>query len=325
MKKTIAVIMGGYTSEFDISLKSGAVVCSQLDPEKYEVYPIVVSKNRWTYTTEQGVVYPVQKTNFTLELPEKQVVFDAVFNAIHGSPGEDGKIQAYFELIGIPQTASDFYQAALTYNKRDLLSVLKPYGIAMAKSYYLNYGDPINHEAIIQKVGLPCFVKANRAGSSFGISKVYHEHEMANALEIAFKEDKEVIIEEALVGREVSVGVIQYQGKTKVLPITEILSENDFFDYQAKYEGKSSEVTPATLTVELEQKITAVASLIYNTLKLKGFTRSEFILVNDIPHLLEVNTTPGMTTHSILPQQAKAAGISLPELFECALLPLFKD
>ncbi|MDG2414995.1 MAG: D-alanine--D-alanine ligase, partial [Flavobacteriaceae bacterium] len=312
MKKTIAVIMGGYTSEFEISLKSGSVVAAHLDPEKYEVYPIVISKNRWTYTTDQGAVYPIQKGNFSLELPHKQVLFDGVFNAIHGSPGEDGKIQAYLELLGIPQTACNFYQAALTYNKRDLLSVLKPYGMAMAKSYYLNYGDPINHEAIIQKVGLPCFVKANRSGSSFGISKVYAIEQMEAALEIAFKEDKEVIIEEALVGREVSVGVIQYQGKTKVLPITEILSENDFFDYQAKYEGKSTEITPATLDPEVEQNIIDAAAFIYNTLKLKGFTRSEFILVNNVPHLLEVNTTPGMTQHSILPQQAKEAGISLP-------------
>ena len=252
MKKTIAVIMGGYTSEFEISLKSGAVVAAHLNPEKYEVYPIVITKNRWTYTTVHGAVYPIQKENFSLELPHKQVVFDGVFNAIHGSPGEDGKIQAYLELLGIPQTACDFYQAALTFNKRDLLSVLKPYGIDMAKSYYLNYGDPINHEDIIKKIGLPCFVKANRSGSSYGISKVYAPDQMEAALEIAFKEDKEVIIEAALVGREVSVGVIQYQGETKVLPITEILSENDFFDYQAKYEGKSTEITPAELEPELE-------------------------------------------------------------------------
>ncbi len=319
MKKTIAVIMGGYTSEFEISLNSGSVVAAHLDPEKYEVYPIVISKNRWTYTTDHGAVYPIQKGNFSLELPHKQVFFDGVFNAIHGSPGEDGKIQAYLEFLGIPQTACNFYQAALTYNKRDLLSVLKPYGMAMAKSYYLNYGDPINHEAIIQKVGLPCFVKANRSGSSFGISKVYAIEQMEAALEIAFKEDKEVIIEEALVGREVSVGVIQYQGKTKVLPITEIISKNDFFDYQAKYEGKSTEITPATLDPEVEQNIIDAATFVYNTLKLKGFTRSEFILVNNVPHLLEVNTTPGMTQHSILPQQAKEAGISLSELFESAL------
>ncbi len=322
MKKTIAVIMGGYTSEFEISLKSGAVVAAHLDPDKYEVYPIVITKNRWTYTTDHGAVYAIQKENFSLELPHKKVLFDGVFNAIHGSPGEDGKIQAYLELLGIPQTACDFYQAALTYNKRDLLSVLKPYGIAMAKSYYLNFGDPINKEAIIKKVGLPCFVKANRSGSSYGISKVYTSDQIEAALEIAFKEDKEVIIESALVGREVSVGVIQYQGKTKVLPITEILSENDFFDYQAKYEGKSTEITPAYLEPELEDKIIAVATFIYNTLNLKGFTRSEFILVNNVPHLLEVNTTPGMTQHSILPQQAKEAGISLPELFESALLAI---
>ncbi len=319
MKKNIAVIMGGYTSEFEISLKSGAVVASHLDPEKYEVYPIVITKNRWTFTTPQGEVYPVQKGDFSLELPHKKVSFDGVFNAIHGSPGEDGKIQAYLELLGIPQTACDFYQAAITYNKRDLLSILKAYDIPMAASYYINSGESIDLEQIIETVGLPCFVKANRSGSSFGISKVYKRSEFETALATAFKEDHQVIIEQALEGREVSVGVISFKGKTTVLPITEILSENDFFDYEAKYQGKSHEVTPAVLGVEIEEKIRHYAALIYERLELKGFTRTEFILVDDQPHILEVNTTPGMTTHSILPQQAAAAGISLEALFESAL------
>lgn len=324
IKKNIAVIMGGYTSEFEISLKSGGVVVAHLNSEKYEVYPIVITKNRWSYTALDGTVYPVLKEDFSLDLPTKKIVFHAVFNAIHGSPGEDGKIQAYLELVGIPQTSCDFYQAALTYNKRDLLSVLKPYGIPMAKAYHLNEGDPINTQAIIAKVGLPCFVKANRSGSSFGISKVYKAANLNSAIAAAYKEDSEILIEQALVGPEVSVGVITYEGKTKVLPITEILTQNDFFDYQAKYEGKATEITPAKIEEGLAVKIRQQATFIYETLKLKGFTRTEFIIANGVPHLLEINTTPGMTTQSLLPQQAAAAGISLGALFESALTPLFK-
>ncbi|MFT4791113.1 MAG: D-alanine-D-alanine ligase [Arcticibacterium sp.] len=319
MKKNIAVIMGGYTSEFEISLKSGGVVVAHLSGEKYEVYPVVITKNRWTYTTKNGEVYPIQKGDFSLELPHKKVCFDAVFNAIHGSPGEDGRIQAYLEIIGIPQTSCDYYQSALTYNKRDLLSVLKAYDIPMAASYYLNEGNEINSKSIVEKVGLPCFVKANRSGSSYGISKVYEENQLAKAIADSFKEDSEIIIEAALEGREVSVGVITFKGAITVLPITEIISENDFFDYEAKYEGKSKEITPAVLPEKVAKQISAYASFIYGVLKLKGFTRTEFIIVNGIPHLLEVNTTPGMTIHSILPQQAKAAGISLEQLFESAL------
>lgn len=319
MKKNIAVIMGGYTSEFEISLKSGQVVASHLNLEKYEVYPVVITKNRWTFTTPTGEVYPIQKGDFSLELPHKKVKFDGVFNAIHGSPGEDGKIQAYLELLGIPQTACDFYQAAITYNKRDLLSVLKAYDIPMAASFYLNSADHIDIDKIIEAVGLPCFVKANRSGSSFGISKVYKPSEFEKAFEVAFKEDHQIIIEQALVGREVSVGVINYQGKTQVLPITEIQSENDFFDYEAKYQGKSNEFTPAVLDAEIEKSLRHYAALIYDKLELKGFTRTEFIIADGTPHVLEVNTTPGMTTQSILPMQAAAAGISLESLFESAL------
>ena len=319
MKKTIAVIMGGYTSEFEISLNSGSVVAAHLDPEKYEVYPIVISKNRWTYTTDHGAVYPIQKGNFSLELPHKQVLFDGVFNAIHGSPGEDGIMQAYFELLSIPHTSCDMYQAALTFNKRDCLSVLKPYGILMADSYFLNSGDPVDATAIENAVGFPCFVKANKAGSSFGVTKVYSKADLPSAIATAFKEDDELIIESFLEGTEVSVGVIRYKGKVTVLPITEIVTENDFFDYEAKYLGKSQEITPARLSETQEAAVREIAESIYTILKLEGFSRSEFIFKEGKPHFLEINTIPGLTKESILPQQAAQAGISLPDLFDNAI------
>ncbi|HBI01887.1 MAG TPA: D-alanine--D-alanine ligase, partial [Flavobacterium sp.] len=261
----------------------------------------------------------INKNDFSIEVDGQKITFDVVFNAIHGTPGEDGLMQAYFELLGIPQTSCDYYQSALTFNKRDLLSVLKPYGIKTATSFYLNLGDEINAEKIIETVGLPCFVKPNKSGSSFGISKVKTKNELLPAIENAYKEDNEIIIESFLDGVEVSVGVINYKGKVTVLPITEIVSENDFFDYEAKYLGKSQEITPARISEELNLKVETVAKRAYEVLKMKGFSRSEFIIVNNEPYMLEMNTIPGMTTESILPQQARAAGISLTELFDNAI------
>ncbi|MEZ4970054.1 MAG: D-alanine--D-alanine ligase [Flavobacteriaceae bacterium] len=319
MKKNIAIIMGGFSSEFKISLTSGSVVYDYLDKEKFNAFRIHIFKDKWVYVDMDQKEYPVNRHNFTVDLASEVIKFDCVFNAIHGSPGEDGLMQAYFELLGIPQTACDYYQASLTFNKRDLLSVLKPYGIKSAPSYYINLGDPIDEDRIVAKVGLPCFVKANKAGSSFGISKVYKKEDLPKALDNAFKEDNEILIEAFLNGTEVSVGVIKYEGKTKVLPITEIVSENDFFDYEAKYEGKSQEITPARITKEQEKKVGEAAQKAYEVLKMKGYSRSEFIFVDDEPYMLEMNTTPGLTKESILPQQAKIAGISLSELFESAI------
>lgn len=325
MKKNIAIIMGGYSSEYKISLKSGGVVHKYLDKEKYNAYPIHISKEKWVHVDEKQNEYPINKSDFSLNMPNGKLVFDCVFNAIHGTPGEDGLMQGYFKIMCIPQTSCDYYQAALTFNKRDLLSVLKPYGIISATSYYLNLGDPINEEEIVKKVGLPCFVKANKAGSSFGISKVYHKEDLSEAISKAYKEDDEIIIESFLNGTEVSVGVITYKGETKVLPITEIVTENDFFDYEAKYEGKSKEITPARITKEQEIKVSEAAKRAYEVLKMKGFSRSEFIFVGDEPYMLEMNTTPGLTEESILPQQARAAGIELPQLFENAIKEALKE
>lgn len=320
MKKKIAIIMGGYSGEYKISLKSGQVVYKFLDTDKFDLFRIHIFKEKWVYIADNNEEYPINKNDFSIEKEGKKITFDCVFNAIHGSPGEDGLMQSYFELLGIPQTSCNAYQAAITFNKRDLLSILKPYGIKSALSYYLNEGDPIDLDAIVTKVGLPCFVKANKAGSSLGVSKVYTKEELIAAIENAYKEDDEVLIEAFLDGTEVSVGVITYKGQIMVLPITEIVSDNDFFDYQAKYEGKSKEITPARITDIQQKKVTEMALRAYTVLKMKGFSRSEFIFIGDEPFMLEMNTTPGLTEESILPQQAQAAGISLAELFENAIL-----
>ncbi|GAB4157718.1 MAG: D-alanine--D-alanine ligase [Winogradskyella sp.] len=325
MKKNIAIIMGGYSSEYEISLKSGNVVYNTLNKSKYNAYRVHIFKEKWVYVNEDNEEFDIDKNNFSVIVNGDTITFDCVFNAIHGSPGEDGYMQAYFKLWNIPQTSCNMYQAALTFNKRDLLATLKPYGVKTAESYYLNLGDVINEDAIISKVGLPCFVKANRAGSSFGISKVYKKEELKAAVEKSFKEDDEIIIEQFLEGIEVSVGVISYKGKVTVLPITEIVSENDFFDYEAKYQGKSQEITPARISEDYRDKVKAQAKKIYKVLGMTGFSRSEFIFKNDEPYLLEMNTVPGLTKESILPQQAAAAGISMEELFDNAIEEAMKN
>ncbi|WP_298237957.1 D-alanine--D-alanine ligase [uncultured Algibacter sp.] len=323
-RKNIAIIMGGYSSEYQISLKSGNVVFETLDSSKYNGYRIHIFKDKWVYVDSNNAEFPVDKNDFSVRVANQVIRFDCVFNAIHGSPGEDGFMQGYFDLLNIPHTSCDMYQASLTFNKRDCLSVLKPYGIKTAESFYVNLGDTINEDNIINKVGLPCFVKANKAGSSFGVTKVHKRENLQNAIDVAFKEDDEIIIESYLDGTEVSVGVITYKGKTKVLPITEIVSENDFFDYEAKYLGKSQEITPARLSKELEDKVITEAKKVYEVLKMKGFSRSEFIFKDGEPYLLEMNTVPGLTRESILPQQAAAAGISLSDLFDNAIQEALK-
>jgi D-alanine-D-alanine ligase len=316
--KNVAIIMGGYSSEYKISLTSGSVVYKNLDNNKYNAFPIHIFREKWVCVLNENE-YNVDKNDFSVLIDNKKIVFDVVFNAIHGTPGEDGLMQAYFELLEIPHTSCDYYQAALTFNKRDLLSVLKPYGIKTATSFYLNLGDEINVEEILNKVGLPCFVKPNKSGSSFGISKVKTTAEFLPAIETAYKEDNEIIIESFLDGVEISVGVISYKGETLVLPMTEIVSENEFFDYEAKYLGKSKEITPARISEELKTKIEIISKKAYEVLKMKGFSRSEFIIVNNEPYMLEMNTVPGLTNESILPQQAREGGISLPVLFGNAI------
>jgi D-alanine-D-alanine ligase len=313
--KNIAIIMGGYSSEYKISLISGNVVYKSLNKTAYKAFRIHILKEKWVYVDDTETEFPIDKNDFSTTVNGTKIIFDCVFNAIHGTPGEDGLMQAYLELLKIPQTSCNYYQAALTFNKRDFLSVLKPYGIKSAVSYYLNKGDTIYTDEIVKKVGLPCFVKPNKAGSSFGISKVKTAAELPIAIELAYQEDNEIIIEAFLDGTEVTVGVINYKGIITVLPITEIVSENDFFDYEAKYLGKSQEITPARISEEMAQKVGDIAKRTYELLKMTGFSRTEFIIVNNEPYMLEMNTIPGLTPESLIPQQAIAAGISLEDLF----------
>ena len=323
-KKHIAVAMGGYSSEFEISINSGGVVCNALDKNNYEVYPIHILEEGWYFVAKNGTKHPVNKADFSFDNGTETIKPDAVFNTIHGTPGEDGYLQAYWKLLGIPHTSTDYYQAALSFNKRDCLSVLKNFGIRAANSYYVNKGTEINLEEIVKKTGLPCFVKPNRSGSSFGVSKVHEMAELMPAIEHAFTEDSEIIIETALVGVEVSVGVYKNGKEIIALPVTEIVSENDFFDYEAKYLGKSQEITPARISEEETETVKKEAVRIYKLLNMKGITRSDFIIEKGKPFFIEMNTNPGLSVESIVPKQAREAGMTLTAFFDILIRNVLK-
>jgi D-alanine-D-alanine ligase len=318
-KKVVGIAMGGHSSEREISLKSGQTVYENLSPSQWEVCKIIVDKNHWIVADRDGQTSPLDLDDFTFKIGGKTRRLDVLFNAIHGAPGENGELAKKLENGNIPQTGCDSHSAALTFDKRACLEKVKTWNIPVAASCAFDRGDAIDPEKIIEKVGLPCFVKPNRSGSSFGIVKVYHKKDFEKAIHTALKEDSELLIESALVGKEISVGAYNDRGKIVVLPITEIISENDFFDYDAKYNGKSQEITPAKLDEITLEKVQTMVKKIYQNLELKGICRSEFILVDGIPHLLEVNTIPGLTTASLIPQQLQAAGIPLAKFFETLL------
>lgn len=324
-KIPVAVVMGGYSGEYEISIGSGRVVCEHLDKDKYEVYPVIISKKGWFYSPEPSVEIPVNKADFSFIDKEKKIVPRVVFNTIHGTPGEDGYLQAYLSLVNIPQTSADFYPAALSFNKRDCLSVLKNFGIHCANSYYLNKDIEYDISIVSRTVGLPCFVKPNRAGSSLGISKVNTLEELAPAIEKAFNTDEEILIETALVGTEVQVGVYSHNGKEIALPTTEIVSHNEFFDYKAKYHGESEEITPARISTKDTERVQQEAIKIHRILNMKGVTRTDFIIQDGVPYFLEMNTTPGLSVESIIPKQAKEAGLSLEQLFDILLQEALKE
>ncbi|RZP08528.1 MAG: D-alanine--D-alanine ligase [Flavobacteriales bacterium] len=314
MKKNVAVLMGGFSSEKEISLKSGEVIYENINRLKYQPYKIIVKKENWIYLNDKNEKSNVNLEDFSIISNNTKIKLEIAFIIIHGSPGENGLIQSYFELKNIPYTGCDPYTSALTFNKRDCLSVLEKYNIPTANSFHINKNENFKIESIIQKVGLPCFVKANRSGSSFGVFKVYEENELKKSINKALDYDDEVLIESFLDGIEVSVGVMNYQNKVKVFGITEIITENDFFDYDAKYNGNSKEITPANISEKQKQIVTNLSIKIYKKLGMKGFTRSEFIIINDIAYFLEINSIPGMTNESIFPKQAQTSGISITQL-----------
>lgn len=311
----IAVVMGGYSDESVISLRSGQLILSHLDRAKYNPFEVHILPEGWNVLID-GNKYPINKGNFSFEKDGTTTTFDAIINTIHGTPGEDGHLQAYWELLDIPYTGCGFYQSSLTFNKRDTLSVLSKFNIKKAKSIYLSKGDVVTAQEIVDTVGLPFMVKPNQSGSSLGISKVNDIADFEKALQLAFAEDSDILIEEYLKGTEVSVGVLNLNGKTTVLGLTEIVSHNDFFDYEAKYQGKSDEITPARVDEQTERKIRETAIKVYDVLGMSGFSRADYIVRDGEPYFIEINTNPGLSGQSIFPQQAEHAGIPFSELLD---------
>jgi D-alanine-D-alanine ligase len=311
----IAVVMGGYSDESVISLRSGQLILTHLNKDKYQVFEVHILNEGW-YVKIEDQKLPINRADFSFEHNGNSVKFDVAVNTIHGTPGEDGHLQAYWELIDLPYTGCGFYQSALTFSKRDTLSVLGKFDIPKANSVYVTKGQEIDGEKIAKTLGFPFFVKPNQSGSSLGVSMVKEPSELDKALAFAFSEDKDILIESQLKGVEISVGVMKLNGNTRVLGITEIVSGNDFFDYEAKYLGKSEEITPARLSSEVSKLVEQSATKIYEALGMQGFSRIDFIVMNDIPHFIEINTNPGLSPQSIFPQQAAYANLNFSDLLE---------
>jgi D-alanine-D-alanine ligase len=321
--RTIAIVAGGDSSEYEISVKSASEVAKLLSP-KYLVYIVMIRGTSWYWEDYKGRYHNIDKNDFTLKTDDKRIRFDAVFIAIHGTPGENGLLQGYFDMMKIPYSSCSAFCSALTFNKQACKLYLKEYGIPMAKNIILRKESSPDLSSILVKTGLPCFVKPNDSGSSFGVTKVKTKEELPGAIETAFRESNEVMVEAFMDGREVACGVVKVKGKAVVLPVTEIISKNEFFDYEAKYTpGKSDEITPAEMPVNITNKIQDLSSSVYDLLGCKGIVRVDFIIVGEEPYFLEINSIPGMTEESLIPKQAKAAGIDLAELYSMVIENLF--
>jgi len=321
--KTIAIVAGGDSSEYEISVKSATEVAKLLSP-KYSTYIIMIRGTNWFWEDRKGRYHNIDKNDFTLRTDEQRISFDAVFIAIHGTPGENGLLQGYFDMMKIPYSSCSAFCSAITFNKQACKLYLKEYGIPMANNVILRKENKPDLSSIISKTGLPCFVKPNDSGSSFGVTKVKTKEELPAAIETALKESEEVMIEAFMDGREVACGVVKVKGKAIVLPVTEIISKNEFFDYEAKYTpGKSDEITPADLPANITNQIQDLSSNIYDLLGCKGIVRVDFIIVGEKPFFLEINSIPGMTEESLIPKQAQAAGIDLAELYSMVIEDLF--
>ena len=313
--KNIAIVCGGDSSEAEVSLKSGANLKTMMDSEKYATYIVFMKGNYWAARVEDHDDIAINKSDFSFELDGAKITFDCAYITIHGTPGENGILQSYFELMHIPYTSCNVFVSATTFNKFACKSFLKEFDIPSADAILVRKGDKINPDAILLRLGSPCFVKPNNAGSSFGVSKVKSAKDIIPALEKAFEEDSEVVIEQFLSGIEVTNGVYRVNGKITVLPITEIVSDNEFFDYEAKYTGKSHEITPARLSKEIESATKNLTEKIYKVMGCTGIVRIDYIINSKGINLLEINTTPGMSPASIIPQQIEAEGLEHKVVF----------
>ncbi len=312
MKKNIAIVAGGDQSEVVVSLKSAQGIYSFIDKEKYNLYIVLVQASGWRVQLPDGQELPIDKNDFSFTLCGNKVSFDCAYITIHGIPGEDGRLQGYFEMIGMPYSCCDVLAAAMTFNKFVCNTYLKGFGIKAAESLMLKKGQAVDAKVVVDTLGLPCFVKPNVGGSSFGVTKVKDVSEVETAVEKAFAEGDQVIIESFMQGTEITCGVYKTDKKEVVLPITEVVSHNEFFDFDAKYKGQVEEITPARISDELTKRVQQLTSAIYDILGCKGIVRIDYIITEgDVINVLEVNTNPGMTATSFIPQQVAAAGLEM--------------
>ena len=315
MKKNIAVITGGNSGEYEISLRSGANIVNSLDKSLYNSYLIHLRKRDWTYQDEQGEVHNVDKNDFSLSIKGEKICFDCVFIAIHGNPGEDGKLQGYFEMMGIPYIGCDVMVSALTFNKNYCNRVVSSYGVKIAPSVHLFHHDSINEESIVETLGLPCFVKPCNSGSSVGMSKVNHISDLKTALKLAFEQDNQVLIERFIQGREITCGVMKIDDKVQSLAITEVVSKKEYFDFEAKYDPSlADEITPAQIPEDIENQCKQTSEKIYTVLGCKGIARIDYIYNEEGLFFIEINTIPGQTNESIIPKQLRHIGLSFSDL-----------
>ena len=312
--KRVAVIEGGYSSEKSVSIKSAKTVFDNLDKTKFLPIRVLIDENEWTAYDDDGR-YSIDKNDFSFNKNDTKHNFEYAFILIHGTPGEDGKLQGYFDMIGIPYNTSSAAITALTFQKFHCNQFLKNFGVNVAEAVLIKDGDQPNLDEIIEKVTLPCFVKPTDGGSSFGVTKVKTKEDLQPAIKTAFDHGSEVIIEEFIDGRELTNGVYRHNEGIKTLPVTEIISENEFFDYEAKYDGKSNEVTPAKISDELTSRIKALTIHIYSTIGMKGIARVDYIIdKNNTPFVIEINSVPGMSKESIVPQMASFKNIELKNI-----------
>ncbi|TRX71564.1 D-alanine--D-alanine ligase [Carboxylicivirga sp. M1479] len=313
--KNIGVIYGGYSSEIIVSEKSKEGVMSFIDETRYNRYPILISHDKWCAVIDNQE-FPIDKNDFSFTKDDKKVKIDFAYITIHGTPGEDGLLQGYLSMLNIPHSTCDVQAASISFNKFACNTYLKGFGVAVADSVLVRKGNSYNDKDIVEQLGLPCFVKPNAGGSSFGISKVKEASQLKSAIEKAFTESDEVIIEQFIGGTEVTCGLYKTKGKQEVFPVTEVVSKNEFFDFEAKYTAsKVEEITPARIEDAARDRIQSISSLIYDILGCKGIVRIDYIISNNKIFLLEVNTTPGMTVTSFIPQQIEAAGLNIKNVF----------
>ena len=318
-KRTIAIVCGGDSSEHDVSLRSGQGLYSFFDKERYNIYIVDVKGIDWHVAFEDGTTAEIDKNDFSFVKDGKRMFFDYAYITIHGQPGENGVMQGYFDLIHMPYSTSGVLVEAMTFDKYVLNNYLRGFGIQVADSILLRRDEAYDEEAIAERIGMPCFVKPAADGSSFGVSKVKKSDQLAPALRLAFMESDEAMVESYMQGVEISQGVYKTKDKCVVLPATEVVTSNEFFDYDAKYNGQVQEITPARLSPETAEKVAKTTSRIYDILHANGIIRIDYIITKDqdgkdVINMLEINTTPGMTVTSFIPQQVRAAGLDIKDV-----------